>query len=373
MAKFRLVAGANEDVLVKTLKLYNNGSTADGDVTNIKLLGPDGVVLGTAAKTATKTVSFDLTKDKDGKAVVAGGYKISKGEQKDLAVRMDVTSGATRTVRWLVQNDYDLEAAGASTLTSIIPAVNAAGNDRTFPVGDTDDGATSTNFINRVTVASGTMTLARSVSSPTGNIAAGGTGVTLGKWELKASGEDMELRTIAYSVTRSAATNLSGTFYLKIGEGTDPKAADLTTIYTVAGSSVTYGALAAAASATLSTYPTLKANTAYTVFAVGDISSSAAAGLTYSANLDVTQVYRKNSGDLVDPTATTTAGNTLTVQLGTLTVSANGSQPAISVVAGQSVVTTLGSWNFTAGPAEGIMINSVTIDDSTAGLGRNFK
>lgn len=371
--RFRFAAGANEDMVLTSLALYNNGNTVDADLANIDLVGPDGAVLATVAAQKDKYVTFDLSKIDN--ASDTNGYLIPKGATRDLLVREDLVSGASRSIRWLFQNDYDIEGYGASSKAGILATLvggNTAptGSDRAFPIGDQDGGA-GTNYANRITIASGTLSLTKATTSPTGNIPAGGTLVQLGKWEVKATGEDMELRQVSYRVNRLpavAANNLTGTFTVQIQEA--GATSSPTTIFTVAGSAATYEAQT---NATLTTYPTLKANTTYNVTFSGDIASTVAAGVTYSTVLDVVQVFRKNSNDVVDPGTAVSAANTLTVSTGTLTVAANNSQPPITVVQNQSTLATFGSWTFTAGPAEPITLNSVTIDDNTAGLGRNFK
>ncbi|MBI2483773.1 hypothetical protein HYV71_01140, partial [Candidatus Uhrbacteria bacterium] len=371
--RFRFAAGANEDMVLTSLTLYNNGNTVDADLANIDLVGPDGAVLATVAAQKDKYVKFDLSSIDNVSAI--NGYLVPKGATRDLLVRQDLVSGASRSVRWLFQNDYDIEGYGASSKAGILATLvggNTApsGNDRAFPVGDQDGGA-GTNYANRITIASGTLTATKATSSPTGNIPAGGTLVQLGKWEVKATGEDMELRQISYRINRLpdvAANALTGTFTVQIQEA--GATSSPTTIFTVAGSAATYGAQT---NATLTTYPTLMANKTYYITFSGDIASTVAAGVTYSTVLDIVQIFRKNSNDVVDPGTAVSSANTLTVSTGTLTVAANNSQTPITVVQNQSTLATLGSWTFTAGPAEAITLNSVTIDDNTAGLGRNFK
>lgn len=363
--KFRFVAGANEDMKLVSIRLYNNGNTVDDDLKNVDLVGPDAAILATAEKQKDKYITFDLSK------LSGGGYSIPKGASRDLGIQEDIVSGSARTIRWLLQNDYDLEAygtsSGAGILATLVGGTTPSGNDQAFPVGD----RVGANFVNKITVAAGTMTLSKSASSPTGNIPAGGTLVTLGKFEAKASGEDMELRQISYRVDRSpanATSSLTGTFTVKLQES--GATSSPTTIFTVAGSAATYEA---ATTATLTTYPTLKSNKTYYITYEGDIGSSVPSGTTYSTRLDILQVYRKNSNDTVDPTVAESTANTLTVTTGTLSVAANSSQTPITVVQNQSALATLGSWTFTAGPAEPILVNSVTVDDNTAGIGRNFK
>ena len=70
---------------MKKLTVFQNGSAADTDFTNIKLVAPDGTVLSTVASATSKYVTFDLT---------ANPYKIGKGVQKDLCIFVDVANGS---------------------------------------------------------------------------------------------------------------------------------------------------------------------------------------------------------------------------------------------------------------------------------------
>lgn len=358
LATFRLANSAVEGVKINSITFYNNGSAADGDATKITLVGPDGTDLKTVDKTTNKYVTFsDLS------------FPMAKSaSSKDFKIYADMSNGSTRTVRFLLQNDYDLVVVGDTSGAQILPTlVNPAapnGNDQAFPVGD----RSGANFINMVTISAGTLSFSRENTSPTGNVPAGGTGVVLGRWEMKATGEDMEIRQFSYAIVRSAVTNLAGTLYFKVRE---QNSTSYTTIYSVSGASADY---VNDATAYTTTFVKLTAGKTYWLEAIGDILSTAANGLTYTAGpVDITQVKRVSTNDIVDPTVNPQSANTLTVKTGTLTVTADTSASAPNVVSGQSSLTVLGTWNFTAGSAEGISITSVVLDDDTAGLGRNFK
>ena len=71
-------------------------------------------------------------------------------------------------------------------------------------------------FINMITVSAGTLSFSKASDSPTGNNAAGATALVLGRWELKPTGEDMEIRQLSYSVIRSAARILPELSTLKL-------------------------------------------------------------------------------------------------------------------------------------------------------------
>lgn len=341
IAKFRFVAGANEDVKISKITMYNNGNTNDADISNIKLIGPDGATLATVANASSRNVVFDLT---------ASPYTIVKGNTKDLSVRIDVTSGSTRNVRFVIQNDYDIEVTGKDTGSGIL-ATAATTVDGAFPIGDTSGGGTNCaaaiNCINKLTIGAGTALFNKASDSLTGNIAVGATGVVLGKWEFTPQGEDMEIRQVAYTLTRTVA--LTGTFRIQV---------DGTTVYSVAPASM--GATGVITTVTLNSYPTLKAGVKSVFTIVGDISTSATSGVTYLGALDIMQVKRLSTNDLVDPSVTDTSANTLTVSTAALSVSKNASFSDTTVVAGLANAK-VGSYNFTASSTEDVAISSITV------------
>ncbi len=354
IATFRLATNNTEATKLSKVTLYNNGSAADADIKNISLLAPDGSVLAKVEKTTSKYVTFDLS---------ASPFPLPKSSSaKDFKVKADIAGGSTRTVRFLLQNDYDLVITGDSSSANVLPTLvgggTPSGNDQAFPVGD----RSGANHVNMVTIAAGTLSFSKASTSPTGNVAAGGTNVVLGRWEVKPVGEDMEVRQISYYVARSASTDLAGTFKVAIKDGS--------TLFSQAGSAVDY---TAGASTQTTTFVTLKAGQTYIMEAIADISTSAS-NVTYTVtNMNITSVKRLSTNDIVDPGTSAASANTLTAKSGSLTVTGNSGAIAPSVVAGQSSVTTLGTWDFTAGSGEAVSLTSVTIDDSTAGLGRNFK
>jgi len=359
VARFRFTAGANEDVLIKSLRVYNNGSTSDTDLANVSLYGPDGVLLKNGGTPSGKYVTFDLS---------ASPYTLPKGATRDLGLRVDFVSGSTRTERFLVQNDYDVNAVGKDTASGVLVTL-AAVNDTTFPVGDKSGGAVLANqvWINLNTISAGTLSFNKSTTSPSSDLPVGGTSITLGTWEVKAAGEDMELRQVDYRVNSTAANQaalLAGTIKLQMDDGTVIFSESATAIAGVAGQANTRN---------VSTYFTLPSGVTKKISLVADLSTTTVTGTTVTGQLRITQVRRVSSGDIVDPADVITNANTLTVRSGALSVSNNSSASPVTVVANSSIQAVLGSWNFTSAAAEGTSITSLQITTNNAGFGRNYK
>ncbi|KKU48972.1 hypothetical protein A3E96_04695 [Candidatus Uhrbacteria bacterium RIFCSPHIGHO2_12_FULL_46_13] len=345
ITRFRLAAGAAEDILVKSLTLYNNGNANDGDLTNIDLVAPDGTILGTVTQTTNRYAVFTL----------ATAYNIAKGTSRDLTVRADVVGGSTRTARFVLSNDYDLEIAGKDTGSGILPTAIVAGAvDSAFPIGDANGGSNSCpadagdQCINKITVAEGTLLFAKANDSTSGNVSAGGTSIVFGKWEATAQGEDMELRTITWVPTYT--TTFAGTLKFQVGGAT---------VYSVAAASIPATTVADTNRA-LSSYPVLKTGVKTSITIVGDISSTATSGTTASFSLDLTQAKKLSTNVITDPSVAATAANTLTVSTAALSVAKNSSFSNTTVVAGQSEAK-VGSYNITASSTEDIAVSSITV------------
>ena len=96
----RLTAGANEDVLIRSIKWNQSGSAGTGDLANVKVV-LDGV-------------TYPTTLSEDNKYYIAkfgDGIKILKGLNKEMHLQGDVINGSARTA------DFDLIA----TLTCVLP------------------------------------------------------------------------------------------------------------------------------------------------------------------------------------------------------------------------------------------------------------
>jgi len=353
LARFRFAAGAAEDVNLRKLTLYNSGNTNDADIANIKLSGPDGTVLATVTNPVNRYVNFDLS---------ATPYLLGKGLTRDFSVNVDLVGGSTRNVRLAIQNDYDIDAVGVATGSGLL-ATAATTVDGAFPIGDTSGGssncAAGVTCINKVAVAAGTALFSRSASSPAGNIPAGANSQVIGSWDFTPQGENMEMRQVAYTMTYTTA--LIGTFRIQVNGST---------VYSIAGASI--GATGVSTGVTLSTYPTLIAGQKAVITIVADISSTAASGVTYLGNMDVTQVKRINSNDIVDPSVTLANANTLVVSTASLTASKNSSYPNTTIVAGATEAKA-GSFNLTASTTEDVVISSLTLSVSNVTNVSNLK
>jgi hypothetical protein len=342
IARFRVVAGANEDLNVWGVTLYQAGNASDGDITNIKLKAPNGDVLATAEKTVNRYAKLSF----------ASAYLMPKGSTRDFTVVFDVpatTTAATRNIRFQIQNDYDLKLKGVSTGSWIVAA--AAGTvDAAFPMGDASGGAAAcaagNNCINKLTIQAGTLLYAKAGDAPSGSIAQGGSAVVLGKWNATSQGEATDLRQAALTLTWSAAaTPLTGTVSLRVNGNS---------VLTWAANTFTSGV--ANATTALASYPRFAAGVATPIDVIVSLTTTATG--TLSATLDLTQVYRIASNDIIDPGVANIAANTLSINAATLAVNKNTAFPNGIIVAGADNAK-VGEFNLTAGARTSI--SSITV------------
>lgn len=354
LTKFRFAAGANEDVKISKLTLFQNGTAADADLTNFDLVDPNGNVLATVATVTNKVVTFNL----------ATPYTLAKGTNRDLTVRVDVVSGSSRTGQAILQNDYDVVAMGVSTGLGIL-ATAAGVVDAGIPIGDITTGNAG---FNHLTVSAGTMTINKSSSSPSGTFGIGQTNITIAVWELQAQGEDIQIQRADIELEGTidgdngadpAVTtddDVSGTVKLMTDAGQ--------TLYSVAGTTAAlYDADASASDVvTFSTYYTIPAGTILKVKLVADASSTISNGDTAIGGLGDIYFKRMTSNTYGTASgAVHVAGNTMTASTATLTVVNNASLGATTLIEGQSEVL-LGSYLLQTSSSEGVNVSSIKVD-----------
>lgn len=305
IAKFRIAETASKEaVRVKGLTLYNNGNASDTDYKDVELVTSDGTVLATAQPKGQYITFSGLS------------YLIDKGYTKDLTVRAKIIGGTTRTIQFTVYNDYDLMVMGESTGAYIL-ATAGASVDSSFPIGD------PTTVYNKVTVDSGTATFGKDTTSPNVAVAPGTTNTVLAKFYVKPTGEDMELRTISLGIVPSGATALTGSVYVKVNDAS---------VWSDSATNVTSSA--SMSSVTLQSYPTLKSGVTSYITVVGSVSTNATSGDAYKVYLDVNNVKRLATNDIVDAGVAADSGNTISVQAASLKATTLSTPVAQTTVAG---------------------------------------
>lgn len=341
ITRFRIQeTSSNEGAYLYSITLYNYDNASDSDFKDVTLLATDGTVLATG-NPVSKSVVLNLTSP----------YFIDKGLTKDFVVKGKLTSGSNRKVNLVVYNNYDIDLRGASTGVSVIPG--SGSNDTGFPIG---------NGFNIQTIGTGTVTLTKSSTSPTSATVPGAQNVVLAKYNLKPSGENMELRQVSFYIATTTGTgttsaqSLTGTVFVKVNDST---------VYSTGASNVSK---TSATTFTLSSYPTLTADKDSVVEVVASVSTNATSNDNYTVkSFDIIQVKRLITNDLLDPGVGAVDGNQIAVKAASLAVTTLPTPVVGSVVVGttQHLFATV-QLNAQAG-GEDVKVSQIVLDHVESG------
>jgi len=342
--KFSAIA-SRQDMEIRKLTITQIGTVATGDLKNYKLK-VNGAQIGTtvADLASDGTVTFDFG---------ATPYKITAGNTKNISVTADIVGGSSRTVKFSLQNGYDLWVY--DTNYSVYTKSNQT---------DSWTAITSNSSTTSTTVNSGNLVISIATDSPSGNIALGATNVELAKFNIKAAGEKVRVTSLAVYYGGTAATThndgldnvkllLDGT---QVGSTADLAAANVA----AAGKSFTFG-----------TSFEIEAGVTKVLTIKSDVKDDDAGAFTAAETLIVgLDAGVNNARGLVSSTNISSAGvasRSLTISSGALSIAENtaigdASATVPSGVVGQAGVV-IGSFVITAGAGEGVSISSIVLTD----------
>jgi len=333
IAKFRFTESSGyNDITVKKLTFYLEGTLKEKDLKNFTVVSPIGEVLGTTEWMSDRYVTVNLTKP----------YTVAKSQNRTLTLKATVNDGSGNYFRVHLQNDYDVMVMDAALGYYVLPSDGAGSWDGVKDV--------STGYFK---MKSGTLTLAKANDSLSGNISAGATGLVLAKFNVTAVGEDMEIRKIGIKIATSTnALILNGNVILRSGNDT---------LLTFSGG---YSAdlYVNGSQRSLSQYLYVKSGETKTLEVVADIMTTAAANDTYKVYIGNFYAKRMSTLDYSDnvPAATySTDANTLTVQTTSMAFVKDTSMGNATVAAGSDKL--LGQYIVKAGNSEAVKLTNVTI------------
>src|SRR3989339_659900 len=176
MASLKITV-ATQDFQVERITLYNSGTADSDDFVNVALnynnnKVADGVWDG-------KYVTFDLSSCGD-------SCKILKSNNKTYTVIGDIVDGSTRTMMLDVKRDTHVLAKELNTNVYVTPTNSA------------------TSMDNTVTISQGKLNITKVNNVPAGNVPENSTGVELGSWNFKVSGEAIDISVLAFRITPKA-------------------------------------------------------------------------------------------------------------------------------------------------------------------------
>jgi len=337
---------SREDAQVRQLVMYVEGDVNDAsDLANFTVYGPDGIALGSTAHSVGRYATINLTTP----------YTVPQGSNRNLTVKVDATGGANRWFRLQIQNDYDLLIRGVTTGANLLPA------SAPFDGGSSWTAISSTSGYFKI--KQGALTIAKNAASPSGNVTVGATNVELGRFDLTANGENLEVRKIGIAIVATNASDLSLTGNLSL-VGTDgityyTGTASSTTLYNE-GTSAVY-----TTQTTLSNYLSLTTGVTKTIKVMVNISTNATAGRTIQVGLGNAYVRRLSSLDYANvPDGTGTAAQTLTIGASTLTVTKHTIPSDPTIVAPGTANALIGTFAVgnTAVGSEDVRVNSIAVN-----------
>ncbi len=346
-------ANGNNDVYLKRLTLFNNGTATDDDLSNFSLVDlVTGTEIAMTEHSSGRWLTFDMS---------AKPYLLKKGIQRDLAVRLTVASGSSRTAQLVMQNDFDVEAtSGSDAATGTGILAGAIGTtDSGFPIGDITTGSSG---FNSALINAGTLSLEKDTKSPAGLVGIGASNVLIASWKVEARGEAIELQRSDFSMTGTglAAGDFTGSMRLLVSDvANDTSGQSLYTVTPGNAAGVFDGDAAGTDQVTYSSYYTIAANKTAYVKLVVDTSTTLAATDTIIGNLS--NVYFRRILTNTYSTAssgTFVSGNTMQASAAALSVSRDSSLASKSIVEGQTDVA-LGSFYFQTGSTEGVNVSSI--------------
>ncbi|TSC84710.1 MAG: hypothetical protein G01um101413_94 [Parcubacteria group bacterium Gr01-1014_13] len=333
VAKFRFTeTSGNEDLTVSRLTFYAAGTIQDSDLANISVYGPDGALLGNGGSLSNRYVTVKF----------ATSYVVPKSTNRDLSVKVDVINGSTRNFNIHLQSDYDMLVKGNTTGFFILPT------------SFTDTTSTSAWF----NMGSGTLTVNKTPSSPAGNISSGASNVVLARFDVKATGENMELRKMGLGINRGNGSVLALTGNVTVRDASDG------TVYLTVAASTADLYTPAAAQRNLSSYINLTANQTKTLEVIGSVNTTATSGNSYIVGVGNFYAKRASTLDFADnlpnSTNTSTAANQLTVSATSLTCNRDTAMGSVTRAAGTTSV--IAQYICTAGTSEDVRLSNTNIN-----------
>ena len=338
----------SQDIKIEKVRLTMIGTASVTDLANFNLYEGATLLGSVAAMDSDKSITFSNL-----------NYTMTKSAtNKTFSLKADVVSGTRRSFYFSIENMDDVKVMDVNYGVYIKP--NQADTWTIIKAATSTD----INF--------GTLTITKSTSSPTGNVADNGTDITLAKFDFKASGEDIKITSLPVGMELTNATTIDNVKLLVDGTQVG------TTDTSVADYDDTVGNLA---TFSLGNSFIVPAGTTKVLSIIGDIEgTNMGEADTITAKLATGSGNARGMSSSTSIDTTASAGNTLTVATGTLTVAKNialaeqtASYP--TGVAGTTNVK-IASFVMTSGSAEGAKISQIVVRDvntATPFLGTKYQ
>lgn len=315
---------------LQAITFENRGSSDDNDIKNLKLF-VDGVQVGnTVAQLSNGKATFDLS---------SAPKKLETGT-RIIKVMADIVGGSGETYDIQIRRAADVMVVDAD-LNAAILATDAGGS---FPVS----AGTANN------IGSASLSIVRKSDSPSTNIAVDATNVLLAKFEVRASGENVKIETMTVDADTTSLVGLdNGKVFLNgVQVGSTADIAETGTEFNFGSSFIA------------------RQGQTELVEIYADAKSSTGASFANTNTLDVgvsvasVDTEGMDSGDAVTAISEV-EGFSRTVSSSSLGMTKNSGYGNQTIIAGTNNVK-VGSFTLSAGQTEGVNVNTLTVELSSA-------
>ena len=338
----------NSPVWLQNLNFHVIGSANVANIQNVKLL-----VNGTQVGQTLASVPASAMADFNASASPA---KLNTGSN-NVQVVADIMGSPSDYFQFEILNGYD------------VLAVDSQYN---VPVTVTNSGNGNGGIGTQVAIQTGQITVNQDPNTPTGNIARGQSGVVLAKYDIYAAGEPVKVKYLDFNMQLQGATEALSSEIQNVTITDDAgnqvgtsinqpptgySCADGTSAYTTSTSPATYTDCFGSSGSPINYI--VPANTTRVLSLKADVQTTA----DFTA---ITANLTGDSGNLQGMTSSQSGstsginGVTLTLVSSSLNVTQNNALGTQNVSAGTTNLT-IGSFAFSASSAEGVNVNTVTI------------
>ncbi|GEM_PF-1140582 len=348
---WRLTLNADsQDMEVRYVKFTMVGTIDTDEIDNLRL-EVGGQQVGSAASISDdKTVVFDLS---------ASPLKIDAGQSKIAILRGDMKGGSGRVFKFTVQK-----------ITDIITRDLEYGADVSVAVGSTTGAFTvlQPTTGNGTSVDSGTLTIGVATESPTGNIADGGSNLTLADFTFEAVGEDVKVDNLSVTCSGTGSNEVLVNVKLLL-DGSQVGTTD---------SSLTCDNSETAAYSFGNTFIVKQGTVSHIKVVADTTGSNIASGDTLSVSLAAGSSNANGQTTLNSLSTTAQTARTLSVKSGTVSVAENpafgdktSTNPTGTV---NAKAVKIASFVITAGSGEAVDVTQIALaDNATTALASNFQ
>ncbi len=326
---------------LKSIAFRMIGSVSKTDLQNFRLY-VDGVQVGSAVSSLDDNsyVTFDLT---------SAPKRMETGSR---VIKMvgDIKNGSSRNFKFSLRQAADVMVVDTEYNANVLATVDSG----TFTAQETGV----------QTIGTGTMTVTKTSDSPSGNVLQGGSGVTLAKYTMEATGEAIKIDTLrAYFTTGNGALTQLRNGKLK---------ANGVQIGSTASLRDDFGS---PAYTEYTVNYTVTPGTPVTLEIIADIydddgNNDATSTNVITAYLDAQTGNAQGQSSLQTvnvPDTTDVPGNQLTITTGSVTLSKTATYGDQTVVVPQTTAYKLASFSLAGNSSEDVNINTVSVDFVASG------